>query len=339
MKIEVYGANHDPKTFFCQELAKKIARVLSGEPPEPAADAAREGEADEFKAEESERNAPVAAVAREPEECDIVFQSYLEIDYIKKLRALQKEHGGAMFHHRATELVIVDGKYVGDAQKFVDFSRSNDLVVEGVDAGDEVVHNRLVREEFMASVAERGNRPMVYMEYADGSKFTDETTPTYGKIVIELFRDVVPVAAENFLKLCTGELGATEMAKLHYQGCPVHRVVAGGWMQAGDIVLGDGSGSWAAVGKEGKVQDESFICDFSSSLGGMVGFSTSQAHSIGSQFFVTLGACEWMNGDYVGVGRVIQGFDTLRRISDASTTNQKPDPPILVVKSGKHIVV
>lgn len=180
---------------------------------------------------------------------------------------------------------------------------------------------------------------MVYMEYADGSKFTDATTPTYGKIVIELFNDVVPVAANNFLKLSTGELGATEVAKLHYQGCPVHRVVAGGWMQAGDIVLGDGSGSWAAVGTDGKVQDESFICDFSSPLGGMVGYSTSQAHSIGSQFFVTLGACEWMNGDYVGVGRVIQGFDTMRRISAASTTNQKPDPPILIVKSGKHIVV
>ena len=110
------------------------------------------------------------------------------------------------------------------------------------------------------------------------------------------------------------------MAKLHYQGCPVHRVVPGGWLQAGDIVLGDGGGSWAAVGKEGKVQEESFVCDFGSPLGGIVGFSTSQAHSIGSQFFITLGACDWMNGDYVGVGRVIQGFETLRRVGACQTT-------------------
>jgi cyclophilin family peptidyl-prolyl cis-trans isomerase len=161
----------------------------------------------------------------------------------------------------------------------------------------------------------------------------------YGKIVIELFTDVVPLAAQNFLMLSTGQLGATEMAKLHYQGSPVHRVVQGGWLQGGDIVLGTGAGSWAAIGKQGKVQDESFVCDFSNPLGGMVGFSTSQAHSIGSQFFITLGACEWMNGEYVGVGRVIQGFETLRRVNGCSTTNQKPDPSIIVVKSGRHIVM
>ena len=38
------------------------------------------------------------------------------------------------------------------------------------------------------------------------------------------------------IKLCTGECGANEHAKLHYVGCPIHRVVSGGWMQCGDIV-------------------------------------------------------------------------------------------------------
>ena len=330
MKIEVFGVNHDPNTFFCHDLAQKIGRIIRCEEPS-SADSGEECKGDESKEE--------AATTRQKDECEVIFQSFLELDYIKKLRNLQKDVGGAFYHHRDTETVIIDGKLIGGKAKFCEYSRSNNLVVEGVESGNDVVHNRLAREGFMASVLERGNRPMVYMEFADGSKFTDETTPVYGKVVIELFNDVVPVASENFQKLCSGELGATEMAKLHYQGCPVHRVVPGGWLQAGDIVLGDGSGSWAAVGKEGKVQDESFVCDFSSPLGGMVGFSTSQAHSIGSQFFITLGACDWMNGDYVGVGRVIQGFETLRRISACQTTNQKPDPSIIVAKSGKHIVV
>jgi len=319
MKIEVYGSNSEPATFLCQELAHKIAKRCRGE-------ALTEDEED-------------SARLTELQEVEVVFQSFLEIDYITKIKKLQKEIGGLLYHHRATEVVLVDGKYIGNKDKFISWAKVNNYLLEGSEYGNDVVINRMVREEFMASVAARGNRPMVYMEFADGSKFTDETTPVYGKIVIELFNDAVPVACENFTLLCTGQKGATAMAKLHYQGSPVHRVVPGGWFQGGDIVLGDGSGSWAAIGKEGKVQDESFVCDFSNPLGGMVGFTTSQAHSIGSQFFITLGACDWMNGDYVGVGRVIQGFETLRRINACSTTNQKPDPSIICVKSGKLIVM
>jgi cyclophilin family peptidyl-prolyl cis-trans isomerase len=331
MKFEIYGANHEPSTFFCHDLAKKIAKVLRCEE-----DVKEEG-VEAVVAEGSESETKVET--RVPIDVEIVFQSYLEIDYMKKLKHLQREGSGAFYHHRATEVVIVDGKYIGNKAKFIEYAQTTGYVTEGAENGNEVVHNRLAREEFLASTIERGNKPMVYMEFADGSKFTDETTPVYGKVIIELFNDVVPLAANNFLMLSTGQLGATEMAKLHYQGSPVHRVVQGGWMQGGDIVLGNGGGSWAAVGKEGKVQDESFVCDFSNPLGGIVGFSTSTAHSIGSQFFITLGACEWMNGEYVGVGRVICGFETLRRIDKCSTTNQKPDPSIICSKSGKHVVM
>lgn len=46
-----------------------------------------------------------------------------------------------------------------------------------------------------------------------------------GRIVFELFADVVPKTAENFRALCTGEkgTGATTGKPLHYKGCPFHR--------------------------------------------------------------------------------------------------------------------
>ena len=100
---------------------------------------------------------------------------------------------------------------------------------------------------------------------------------------------------------------------------------------------GTGNGSFSAIGKDGRVQDESFVCDFGNPLGGIVGYSTSEAHSIGSQFFITLGPCAWMTGQFVGIGRVIQGFETLRRINLAPTTNQRPNPPIIVSASGKEL--
>lgn len=49
----------------------------------------------------------------------------------------------------------------------------------------------------------------------------------------------------NFLALCTGEKGMCKNApnkKLHYLGCPMHRIVRDFVAQGGDITRGDGSG-------------------------------------------------------------------------------------------------
>lgn len=46
-----------------------------------------------------------------------------------------------------------------------------------------------------------------------------------GRIVLELFADIVPKTAENFRALCTGEkgIGPTTGKPLHFKGCPFHR--------------------------------------------------------------------------------------------------------------------
>ena len=147
-----------------------------------------------------------------------------------------------------------------------------------------------------------------------------------------------PIACENFLKLCTGEEGELENSKtkLHYLNCPIHRIVPGGWLQCGDIVDGTGANSIAAIGEDHKIQDENLSVDFSEKLGGIVGFSTSSAHSNGSQFFITLGSCPWMNNKFVGIGRVVRGFKTLKEIGREDTKNQKPLQTIFISSCGKE---
>ena len=81
-------------------------------------------------------------------------------------------------------------------------------------------------------------RPIVYLDI----EVADEGP--LGRIIIELFNDVVPKTAENFRALCTGEKGqgATTGKPLHYKGCTFHRVIKQFMLQGGDFQFGNGTG-------------------------------------------------------------------------------------------------
>lgn len=55
-----------------------------------------------------------------------------------------------------------------------------------------------------------------------------------GRIVMELFDDVVPRTCHNFLMLCTGMAGDGKMSgkPLHYKGSTFHRVIKNFMIQA-----------------------------------------------------------------------------------------------------------
>ena len=72
-----------------------------------------------------------------------------------------------------------------------------------------------------------------------------------GRLLFELHSDVLPKTCANFTQLCTGAKGPC------YVDSPIHRVVADGWVQGGDVVAGNGSGGESAFGQVA-IPDEGF---------------------------------------------------------------------------------
>jgi len=149
-----------------------------------------------------------------------------------------------------------------------------------------------------------------------------------GRLVFELFRDTVPMTSENFRKLCTGELGGM----MHYKGNEFHRVIPGFVAQAGDITHGDGTGGMSIYGP--KFPDESFL--HKHKWPGMLSMANSGPDSNGSQFYITLKKCTWLDGKHVVFGQIKDGLDTLMKIGKAGTKGEgAPKQRIKIVNCGE----
>lgn len=62
-----------------------------------------------------------------------------------------------------------------------------------------------------------------------------------GRIIIELFDEIVPLTCENFRQLCIGEKKGKENTPLCYKGSIAHRVMRDSMIQFGDIFCGKGT--------------------------------------------------------------------------------------------------
>lgn len=159
--------------------------------------------------------------------------------------------------------------------------------------------------------------PKVFFDVAIGGK-------PAGRLVFTLFQDVVPKTAENFLKLCTGELG------FGYKNSVFHRVIPDFMLQGGDFTNFNGTGGKSIWGST--FNDENFKLKHTKP--GLLSMANRGKNTNGSQFFVTTVVTDWLDGKHVVFGEVSEGMDVVRAIETYGSDSGKTKVEVKITDCG-----
>jgi len=124
-----------------------------------------------------------------------------------------------------------------------------------------------------------------------------------GEFVVELYPAKAPITVNSFVFLA---------CKNYFDGVTFHRVLDAFMAQGGDPT-GTGSGG---PGYEFVNEDSDLTFD----KDGVVAMANAGRDTNGSQFFITFGAQEFLNGGYTIFGQVVEGMDVVNAI-----TRRDPD--------------
>lgn len=154
-----------------------------------------------------------------------------------------------------------------------------------------------------------------------------------GRIVFQLYADVVPKTAENFRALCTGEKGNTASGvPLLYKKSTFHRVIQDFMCQGGDFTNHNGTGGELIYGE--KFEDENFQLTHSKPF--LLLMANAGPGTNGSQFFITTKETPHLDGKHVVFGEVVAGKLVVRAIERTPKgANDKPVADVVIADCGE----
>jgi cyclophilin family peptidyl-prolyl cis-trans isomerase len=187
----------------------------------------------------------------------------------------------------------------------------------------------LVASAAAPAIAQDGERPLgppaatpnpVAREAPAGDGTAVRLTTELGDVVIGLFNESAPVAAENFLNLAQAG---------YYDGVGFHRAVPGFVLQGGDPE-GTGSG-----GPGYTIPDEEVVGQYGRGIVAMA--RTQEPDSQGSQFFVILDdeaeAALEAYRTYAIFGRVVEGMEVVDAIVEAREPSDLITDPVRILSA------
>jgi len=236
-----------------------------------------------------------------------------DTDWENFLNEKKTDIRGEIWGFKCGTMAFVDGELVGNGDDFMRWAKSKFGLI---DFRPPAFYEALSSQAYK-SYLENPKRDFVYVD------FTHDKRPM-GRVIFELYKDIVPNTVKNFLDLLCSKEGKK------YAGSTMHRVVKNGWVQGGDIVNGSGANSEAVAG--GKFSDENFAVEHLKR--GTIGMANDGPHSNGSQFYITFAPAPWMDRQYVAFGCLIEGMSVLDDIENVETYNERPKRPLNIHDCG-----
>jgi cyclophilin family peptidyl-prolyl cis-trans isomerase len=137
---------------------------------------------------------------------------------------------------------------------------------------------------------------------------------TKGAITIKLEHEKTPMTVANFVGLAEGTLenNVTEVGTPYYNGLTFHRVIADFMIQGGDPT-GTGAG-----GPGYQFEDE-IHPELKHNRPGTLSMANAGPATNGSQFFITHGPTDWLDGKHTVFGYVVEGQDVVDVVAQGDT--------------------
>lgn len=147
-----------------------------------------------------------------------------------------------------------------------------------------------------------------------------------GEVKFELYPEIAPITVENFLKL---------IEEGFYDGITFHRAVPGFMVQGGDP-MGTGMGGSGEEIK-GEFAKNGVKNDLSHTRGVLSMARSQNPDSASSQFFIVVGDSQFLDGQYAGFGKVIEGMDVMDKIVKMPTDGRESLVTPQVIKTIKIV--
>jgi len=141
------------------------------------------------------------------------------------------------------------------------------------------------------------------------TRYVEINIQDYGTIVAEVYPDVAPITAENFMKLVNEGF---------YDGITFHRIISGFMIQGGDPT-GTGSGGSDEYIK-GEFAANGVKNDLSHARGVLSMARAQDYDSARSQFFIMHKDNPGLDGQYAAFGKVISGIEVVDAICQNTPT-------------------
>lgn len=142
-----------------------------------------------------------------------------------------------------------------------------------------------------------------------------------GNLEIALFKDVAPLAVENFM---------THIKDGYYNGVAFHRIIKDFMIQGGDPTE-SGRGGESIWHKEFKDEFKDRVFDHA----GIVAMANHGPNTNGSQFFITTAPTPWLNGGYTIFGELATpaSFATLSKLNNVAVNGSRPIKRVTIIQA------